>query len=434
MDEEQIEIKNDLNDQIQIKDEPIDQLFVQPLTENSNILNNKMHIKGEPINQGYLLSSKEHTNFTNSSICQKPKLEIPETCQKSKQFNGPEKSEMFISYEIYESNIPLKMSAMNCDPLHIPVHEGKMQKEGPYKLEIQETIQNSNVCKKKKPALKSLLKSKIVFPCCICFKVLQTKNDLKRHTLSDHEGKKPKIIQPLQNTNFTNSHNQAIKEEIPEIFADPNSKTFNELEKLEEPGIFVKSETDIKPEIIFGISVPLKKFKQDCNQSNHPAKSKTIEKKTDLKMASVKDNVHSISDSNKNFSTVFKCSVCLEVFGERNDLKKHIEKVHGVKCKFCPEFVKNTDMDEHIALLHYIKCHFCPKHFEEGSEMNAHVTSVHAIKCQFCTANFLTLNDMSDHIIAVHEACSQSTYLEPKSKNVILRCSVCCKADFYCLC
>ena len=151
-------------------------------------------------------------------------------------------------------------------------------------------------------------------------------------------------------------------------------------------------------------------------------------------MASVKDNVLSTSDLNKGFSTVFKCSVCLEVFVERNDLKNHLVKFHGVKCKFCPEFVKSTDMDEHIALHHIIKCHFCPKRFEEGSEMNAHVTSVHAIKCQFCSAKFLTLNDMSDHITAVHEACSQSTYLEPKSKKVKLRCSVCCKADFYCLC
>ena len=181
-----------------------------------------------------------------------------------------------------------------------------MQKEGPYKLEIQETIQNSNLCGKEEPAPKSLLKSKIVFPCCICFKVFQAKSDLRKHTLSDHGGKRSKVIQPLQNTKFTNSHNQTIKEEIPEIFADPISKTFNEPEKLEEPGIFVKSETDIKPEIIF---VPLKKFKQDCNQSNHHAKSKTIEKKTDLKMTSVKGNVHSTSDLSKGFSTVFKCSV-----------------------------------------------------------------------------------------------------------------------------
>ena len=392
MDEEQIEIKNDLNDLIQIKDEPIDQLFVQPLTENNNILNNEMHIKDEPINQGYLLSSKEHTNFTNSSICQNTKLKIPETCQKSKPFNEPEKSEMFISYEIYESNIPPKMSAMNCDPLHIPVHEGKMQKEGSYKLEIQETIQNSKVCGKKKPALKSLLKSKIVFPCCICFKVLQTKNDLKRHTLRDHEGKKPNIIQPLQNTNFMNSQNQPIKEEIPEIFADPNSKTFNEPEKLEEPGIFVKSETDIKSEIIFGIS--------DCN--------------TNQVISTVSDDP-------------------LAVHEDKRDLEVARKKLY--KCPICSYLIsQNTDMDEHIALLHTIKCQFCPKHFEIGSEMNAHVTLVHAMKCQFCAEMFLTLNDMNDHITAVHEACSQSTYLEPKSKKVKLRCSVCCKADFYCLC
>ena len=213
MDEEEIDIKDELIDQnefLQFKDKSIDQLSVLPLTENNNILNKEMHIKDEPINQGYLLSSKEHTNFTNSSNCQKTKQEIPETCEKSEPFNEPEKNEIFISYEIYESDVPLKMSTMNCDPLHIPVHEGKMQKKGPYQLEIHETIQNSNVCGKEKPAPKSLLKNKIVFPCCICFKVFQAKSDLRRHTLSDHKGKRSKIIQPLQNTDEGKYKNEIV--------------------------------------------------------------------------------------------------------------------------------------------------------------------------------------------------------------------------------
>ena len=123
----------------------------------------------------------------------------------------------------------------------------------------------------------------------------------------------------------------------------------------------------------------------------------------------------------------------LAVHKDKRDLELARKKLY--KCSICSYLIsQNTDMDEHIALLHTIKCQFCPKHFEIGSEMNAHVISVHAMKCQSCEAKFLTLNDMSDHIRAVHEACSQSTYLEPKSKKVKLRCSVCCKTDFYCLC
>ena len=112
-------------------------------------------------------------------------------------------------------------------------------------------------------------------------------------------------------------------------------------------------------------SAPLKKFKQDCNLPNHYAKSKTIEKKTDLKMASVKDNTSAILDSNKDFSTVLKCSICLEVFGERNDLKKHIIKVH----------------------VNSIKCHYCSEKFANHSNMYAHESSVHANKCQVGPTN-----------------------------------------------
>ena len=115
-------------------------------------------------------------------------------------------------------------------------------------------------------------------------------------------------------------------------------------------------------------NVPLKKFKQDCNQSNHHAKSKTIEKKTDLEMASVKDNTSGILDLNKDFSTVLKCSICLEVFGKRNDLKKHIIKVH----------------------VNSIKCHYCSEKFANHKNMYAHELSVHAIKCQVGPGNFIT--------------------------------------------
>ena len=106
-------------------------------------------------------------------------------------------------------------------------------------------------------------------------------------------------------------------------------------------------------------NVPLKKFMQDCNgKSNHFAKSETVQKETDLIRLDQGETIHE---------------------------------------KF--------------------QCHFCPEKLAKGGEMSAHVTSVHAIKCQFCAAKFLTLNDMNDHITAVHEACSPSTYLEPKSKK-----------------
>ena len=123
---------------IKIKHELIDKLPALPLTENDNILNEEVHIKDEPIDQKYLLPSRENTNFTNSSICQKIKQEISETCDKLKLFNDPEKSEVsgiFVKSEtdikpeiifgISDSDSKHDMSAVNNDPLHISVYEGK---------------------------------------------------------------------------------------------------------------------------------------------------------------------------------------------------------------------------------------------------------------------------------------------------------------------
>ena len=43
-----------------------------------------------------------------------------------------------------------------------------------------------------------------------------------------------------------------IKQEASET--NTNSKRFEESEKLEDPGIFLKTETGIKPEVIFGVN------------------------------------------------------------------------------------------------------------------------------------------------------------------------------------
>ena len=125
--------------------------------------------------------------------------------------------------------------------------------------------------------------------------------------------------------------------------------------------------------------MPLKKFKQDCNQSNHHAKSKKNEKKTDSEMAFVKDNTSAILDLNKDFSTVLKCSICLEVFGERNDLKKHIIKVHvnSIKCHYCSEkFANHTNMYAHESSVHANKCQVGPTNKEKDKQWNVFLSKV----------------------------------------------------------
>ena len=60
MEDGQIYMKNCViyqHEDLEIKHEPIDKLPVLPLSENDNILNEEVHIKNEPINQGFILLS-----------------------------------------------------------------------------------------------------------------------------------------------------------------------------------------------------------------------------------------------------------------------------------------------------------------------------------------------------------------------------------------
>ena len=203
------------------------------------------------------------------------------------------------------------------------------------------------------------------------------------------ETKSESFIEP-ENLDHPLTKSELIQSEVKtEVKTEVKEEPFENFEAREQGGIDFITSTDFDhsfnesefptQKIDFAIrhkireepnesNVPLKMFKQDCNQSNHHAKSKTIEKKTDLILASVKDNTHSIPDLDKDFSTVLKCSICLEVFGERNDLKKHIIKVH----------------------VNSIKCHYCSEKFANHTNMYAHESSVHAIKCQVGPANFMT--------------------------------------------
>ena len=70
-----------------------------------------------------------------------------------------------------------------------------------------------------------------------------------------------------------------------------------------------------------------------------------------------------------NFSTVFKCSICLEEYSERNDLNKHLSSVHRKKCPLCPAiFFTKKDMDQHITQAHITTL-----------DIDAQVKSVHSI-------------------------------------------------------
>ena len=91
-------------------------------------------------------------------------------------------------------------------------------------------------------------------------------------------------------------------------------------------------------------------------------------------------NLSSITiNLNKDFSTVLKCSICLELFGERNDLKKHIIKVHvnSIKCHYCSEkFANHTNMYAHESSVHAIKCQVSPVNKEKDKQWNVFLQSL----------------------------------------------------------
>ena len=139
MDEVQIEIKDEFTHQeLQFENNS----FVASSIGNTNILNEEVLIKDQSIHQGYILSPRKNTNFTNSSIVPIIKQEIPETCDKYKPFNEPEKLGIFIksernikpenSFDINDYDSNLALSTVSSDPLDITIHERK----SPIKIKV----------------------------------------------------------------------------------------------------------------------------------------------------------------------------------------------------------------------------------------------------------------------------------------------------------
>ena len=150
--------------------------------------------------------------------------------------------------------------------------------------------------------------------------------------------------------------------------------------------------------------------------------SKVFSRRCDLTVHNKKNCNHSDPKIKKTYS----CSICLKVLS-RNEVKKHILKVHGVQCKICQEIVKDKTMEEHIALLHLIKCRFCSKKIAQGGDMKAHIASVHGIiKCQICQEK-LTYKNMHHHMKVFHKKISKdqlSTKVH-KITNKKFECPLC---------
>jgi hypothetical protein len=361
-------------------------------TRNSNILNEELHIRNEHNDQGIILPSTYQENT----------LIKPETI----------KMKTDTIMDMFCKRCTLQFDKKYVFDLHLLLVHGE-------KIETISKTFNE-------PDNLDLTKSEVIKS--------EVKTEVKEEPFEKFEAREQGGIDFITCTDFDHSLNES---------EFPTQKTdFAIKHKIrEEPN---------------ESNVPLKKFKQDCNQSNHYAKSETIEKKTDLKMASVKDNTSAILDLNKDFPKLpkkivklsiedvpktpfigfvsnpeipqmpktpkgpkpFSCLICGAGVGVKYRMKKHVEMVHQVKylpekhlkenvqlkCRLCPalfeaelDFKKHLDT-EHKTINEKIK-------FASRKDMYVHLSSVHRkpFNCEFCVYSTDYRQHLNKHVQSVHE-------------------------------
>ena len=245
--------------------------------------------------------------------------------------------------------------------------------------------------------------SKIVFPCCICFKVFLTKNDRKEHSLTCHG------TQILEN------------QETP---TDSNSS--ENKENLSDVNTHVLSVHEGKK--------PLKKF--PCHIC-----SKLFTRKAD-----VNRHVLFVHEGKKPLKQ-FSCLICTEVFQKKSDFNRHVLSVHEGKkllkqypCHICSKvFQKKSDVNTHVLYVHKgknpLKCDSCDKCFSQKHHLNEHVKQVHEerkheqhydssqsfpsyiqtkIQCRTCFELFPTQQNLKDHFASAHGDICQKIMKERK--------------------
>ena len=149
-----------------------------------------------------------------------------------------------------------------------------------------------------------------------------------------------------------------------------------EPETVAESGIFVKSETDIKPEIFSG----------------------RTESDLLLKMSSEIEDPLDIAKVKK----VFHCPICLKSYTSKRCVENHVLRVHETS---------------EMKIAKPIQCFKCPTRFGFKGEFNRHFVNVHGgkglnshvheknkpIQCTSCPKRFGSINDLEKHFRKVHE-------------------------------
>ena len=241
----------------------------------------------------------------------------------------------------------------------------------------------------------------------------------------------PIIKQEVSETNETALNNVTVVTEIM-----TNSKTFDEPEDLEESGIFVKSETDIKPEIIFGFS------ESDSNHtmstvSNDPLDITVHEEKSKAKIKcfhcpalfdaalDLRDLTKHLNTEHKNHnqakntsSTQKMCPLCPALFNERSDFNKHFSTEHAVSIQ------RKITSPTHKMTALELKKHFTTEH-EDGKQAKI-PSSIHQMTV--VKNDPLDTTNLNKHFSTAHETSKQLNTPDSKRKKDY-KCSICLKVS-----
>ena len=133
----------------------------------------------------------------------------------------------------------------------------------------------------------------------------------------------------------------------------------------------------------------------------------------------------------------FKCPVCDENFGSRQDWKEHVRQMNHFQCKLCDDkFQSLPKLSKHSTSLHAItideggtpfQCTFCKSGFENKQKIKNHPCSMQIqssffetpmneskatagpsltvnsfFQCNFCPETFSTNIGLESHIHLVH--------------------------------
>ena len=339
MDNVQIEIKDEFtHQQLQFENNS----FAESSIENTDILDEEeVHIKDQLIDQRYILSSQENTKFTNSSIVPIIKQEIPETCDKYKPFNEPEKLGIFVksernikpknSFDINDYDSNLALSTVSSDPLEIPVHERKSP------INIHDAALDVKKHLKAKHIIASTLKMNIVKvdpheannqsndQCKFCLEFVE-KSYMKEHLLTLHSAKCPYCPKKFREVKYMNVH--VAKAHPPKIETSTHQEAKKQYQCQLCPEKFMKKvEAYRHLKSKHAIIKHLNKHLNIENEDNKQSKTAIMKHLNKHLNSENEENKQSKTASSTHKSS--KCSVCLKVFVYASELQSHFSRYHA---------------------------------------------------------------------------------------------------------